>query len=98
MKEFLTYVVTGITLGASFALIGSGFVPQDESVAHAAWLVFCLAAVLVVRIYGTTDRRNPRPQWGAIMLSAVAYPGSTGRGPDDGSGGVTEGGMCVFAW
>lgn len=26
MKEFLTYVVTGITLGASFALIGSGFV------------------------------------------------------------------------
>jgi branched-chain amino acid transport system permease protein len=26
MKEFLTYIVTGITLGASFALIGSGFV------------------------------------------------------------------------
>ena len=26
MKDFLTYVVTGITLGASFALIGSGFV------------------------------------------------------------------------
>ncbi|RNM17077.1 branched-chain amino acid ABC transporter permease [Nocardioides pocheonensis] len=26
MKEFLTYLVTGITLGASFALIGSGFV------------------------------------------------------------------------
>lgn len=26
MKELLTYVVTGITLGASFALIGSGFV------------------------------------------------------------------------
>ncbi len=26
MKEFLAYVVTGITLGASFALIGSGFV------------------------------------------------------------------------
>jgi len=26
MKEFLTYVITGITLGASFALVGSGFV------------------------------------------------------------------------
>jgi branched-chain amino acid transport system permease protein len=26
MKDFVTYVVTGITLGASFALIGSGFV------------------------------------------------------------------------
>jgi branched-chain amino acid transport system permease protein len=26
MNEFLTYVITGITLGASFALIGSGFV------------------------------------------------------------------------
>ena len=26
MKELLTYLITGITLGASFALIGSGFV------------------------------------------------------------------------
>ena len=56
-------------------LVGSGVIPSDEN--HlwlVGWSSLCLAAVGVIRIYGTADRiTNRGPQWASIAISAVAF-------------------------
>lgn len=56
-------------------LVGSGMIPDSES---RWWLVIwsavCLVGLIVLRGYGTADRRNGvGPQWASVVLSAVAF-------------------------
>ena len=55
-------------------LVGTGFIPKEELAAALVWMVVCLIAVFVVRIYGTSDKAiNKGPQWLSIVLAALAF-------------------------
>jgi hypothetical protein len=55
-------------------LVGSGLIPLEQPGAALGWTLFCLAGVIVVRAYGTSDpRRAVKPQWGAVAIAAVSF-------------------------
>ena len=55
-------------------LVGAGLIPPGQNIALAIWSLVCLAAVFVVRAYGTSDpAAGLSPQWTAVGISAVAF-------------------------
>jgi hypothetical protein len=55
-------------------LVGSGLIPEGESIATVVWAVVCLIGVIVVRVYGTTDPENSKPpDWVHVTISCVAF-------------------------
>ena len=56
-------------------LVGSGFIPEGhQRYVLPAWSIFCLIAVVVVRVRGTSDRKKrQKPQWRAVIISSVAF-------------------------
>jgi len=58
----------------SLYLVGSGLIPQDQTIVLVLWSVICLGGVVIVRIYGTADPPNDKPpQWGPITISAISF-------------------------
>jgi hypothetical protein len=58
----------------SLYIIGSGLIPQEESVALLVWTVICLIGVICIRIYGTADpRRRLPPQWQSVSISSISF-------------------------
>jgi hypothetical protein len=55
-------------------LVGVGAITQTAScrVVLLIWAIFCLICVFVVRIYGT-KLPGKKPQWAAIVISAVSF-------------------------
>jgi len=55
-------------------LVGSGIVPQGQTVGLTVWAVVCLIGVFVVRVYGTADAAaNQPPDWTHVLISAVSF-------------------------
>jgi len=55
-------------------LVGSGFIPANQSLVLAIWAVVCLVGVIVVRAYGTADPANQKsPDWIHVGISSVAF-------------------------
>jgi hypothetical protein len=70
--ERLIKMIPGEVVG--LYLIGSGFIPEGQGVALLVWSIICLIGVVTVRVYGTTDaEKNLPPQWGAVLISSVAF-------------------------
>jgi hypothetical protein len=58
----------------SFYLVGSGLIPEDQTLVLTIWAVVCLIGVVAVRAYGTTDRaENKPPDWTHVAISCVAF-------------------------
>ena len=58
----------------SLYLVGSGFIPDGQTIVLTAWAVVCLIGVVAVRAYGTMDavERKP-PDWMHVAISSVAF-------------------------
>lgn len=70
--ERLIKMIPGEVVG--LYLIGSGLIPEGERFGLLAWSIICLIGVVMVRAYGTTDaEKNLPPQWGAVLISSVAF-------------------------
>lgn len=55
-------------------MVGSGFIPKNEGVVLIIWTIICLFGVVLLRAYGTADRRNNEPpDWIHVFLSSVAF-------------------------
>ncbi len=58
----------------SLYLVGSGLVSHDPPLVLTIWAALCLAAVVVIRAYGTADSlRKLPPDWVHVAISAVAF-------------------------
>jgi len=58
----------------SLYVVGSGFIPEDEAGALIAWTLMCIAAVVLLRVYGTADRvLDQPPDWVHVVISSVAF-------------------------
>lgn len=66
----------------SFYLVGKGVIAAGAMAENSAywigWTIFCLIAVFIVRVFGTTDPKanNPkdqRPQMAAVVIACVSY-------------------------
>ncbi|NUK02938.1 hypothetical protein [Streptomyces lunaelactis] len=65
-------LIPGETVG--LYLVGSGVVPEGRTAGLLAWFGFCVAAVVLVRLYGTADRSAGKPpQPAAVGISVVAF-------------------------
>jgi len=73
-KSYLDRLVKMISAEVvSLYLVGMGLIPKDEGIAQAVWAVFCIFSVVLVRVYGTSDKRNGiPPEWCAITISCVS--------------------------
>lgn len=55
-------------------LVGSGVVPEGRTAGLLAWFAFCVAVVVLVRLYGTADRSAGKPpQPAAVSVSVLAF-------------------------
>jgi hypothetical protein len=55
-------------------LVGSGFIPKDQSVGLTVWAALCLAGVIAIRAYGTADTvKHERPDWIHVGISSIAF-------------------------
>jgi hypothetical protein len=55
-------------------LVGSGLLAEDDLWPSAVWSGFCLAALIVIRVYGTRDDSTPpKPDLQAVFWSAAAF-------------------------
>ena len=55
-------------------LVGSGFIPKDQSIVQVVWAIVCLIGVVVIRVYGTADPENNKPpDWVHVAISSVAF-------------------------
>jgi hypothetical protein len=55
-------------------LCGNGFIPNEYHIAHILWSCVCLVAVLVVRVWGTSDPEYGQgPQWLGVLISSLAF-------------------------
>ena len=58
----------------SLYLVGSGLIPEDQSIVLVVWAVVCLAGAVLVRVYGTADPVNNKPtDWVHVAISSVAF-------------------------
>jgi hypothetical protein len=58
----------------SLYLVGTGVIPKDKVAALAFWGAVCLVATVVVKAFGTSDRRNGlAPDKIHVALSAIAF-------------------------
>jgi hypothetical protein len=57
----------------SLYLVGKGIIEKDQNWLL-GWTIFCLLAVLVVRLYGTAEpKENKPPQLLAVAIACVSY-------------------------
>ncbi len=55
-------------------LVGSGLIPRDQPIVLTIWAFVCLAGVVAIRVYGTTDTaRGLPPDWAHVAISTVAF-------------------------
>ncbi len=55
-------------------LVGSGFIPSNQSLVLLIWSVICLGGVVAIKAYGTADRANQKPpDWVHVAISTVAF-------------------------
>jgi hypothetical protein len=55
-------------------LVGSGLIPRDQPVVLTVWAFVCLAGVVAIRVYGTTDTASSLPpDWVHVAISTVAF-------------------------
>jgi hypothetical protein len=75
LKQYLDRlmrIIPGEVVG--LYLIGSGFVPEKHVLGQFLWFAFCLAALIVIRLYGTADPSlGLPPQIVPVAASAVAF-------------------------
>jgi len=58
----------------SLYLVGSGFIPEGQTIGLTIWAVVCLIGVVALRAYGTTDPvENKPPDWVHVAISSVAF-------------------------
>jgi hypothetical protein len=70
--ERLMKMIPGEAVG--LYLVGAGVLDPAEGPALALWTTVCLAAVIVVRVYGTADHALAEPaDWRHVTISAVAF-------------------------
>jgi hypothetical protein len=55
-------------------LVGGGLIPPNQPSVIAAWAIVCLAGVVALRAYATTDQDNGKPpQWVPVSISAMSF-------------------------
>ncbi|MGE5141397.1 MAG: hypothetical protein ACM3JD_18160 [Rudaea sp.] len=55
-------------------LVGSGFIPKEAPAVLAAWAVICLAGVVALKAFGTSDAQAHVPvDWVHVAISAIAF-------------------------
>jgi hypothetical protein len=70
--ERLTKMIPGEVIG--LYLVGSGLIPKDQNIGLLVWSLVCLAAVVVVRAFGTADPAAKKgPSWIQVGIAAVAF-------------------------
>jgi hypothetical protein len=58
----------------SLYLVGSGLIPKDQNVTLLIWFIVCLAGVIILRAYGTSDSRSKLPpDWIHVSISTIAF-------------------------
>jgi len=59
----------------SLYLVGAGIIPADAPRGVSlGWFIFCLGAVIALRIWGTSDKDDNLPvDWVHVFISAVAF-------------------------
>lgn len=58
----------------SLYLVGNGVIPPGTALPEFIWAGFCLAAVGLVKAYGTSDaERKIPPDWTHVALSMIAF-------------------------
>jgi hypothetical protein len=58
----------------SLYLVGSGLIPEGQTIVLTIWAVVCLIGVVALRAYGTTDpTENKPPDWTHVAISCVAF-------------------------
>jgi hypothetical protein len=58
----------------SLYLVGSGLIPNEQTIVLTIWTIICLIGVVVVRIYGTQDpEKKLPPDWIHIGISTAAF-------------------------
>jgi hypothetical protein len=58
----------------SLYLVGSGFIPTDQSIVLTIWAVVCWIGLVLIRAYGTADTRHNKPtDWVHVAISSVAF-------------------------
>ena len=69
--ERLLKMIPGEVVGVY--MIGSGFIPQGQTVGLLVWSAICLGLVVVVRIFGTADPSTGKPTQ-TIPVFVAAHP------------------------
>ena len=70
--ERLMKMIPGEVVG--LYLVGSGFIPANQSFVFAVWAVICLGGVIAIKAYGTADQANQKlPDWTHVAISSVAF-------------------------
>lgn len=70
--ERLIKMIPGEVVG--LYIVGSGLVPSENRLALTIWALICLAAVVVVRAWGTADAsQRLAPQWPVVAISSVSF-------------------------
>ena len=55
-------------------LVGIGLIPEEDVPVSVGWVVVCLIAVVVVRMWGTADPpEGLGPQWRAVAIASGAF-------------------------
>lgn len=55
-------------------LVGSGIIPHDQPLVLTLWALVCLAGVVAIRVWGTTDVAAGQPtDWMHVAISGVAF-------------------------
>lgn len=58
----------------TFYAVGSGIIAADQTLLLILWSLFCLVATVVIRAFGTADkRRNLPPDWVHVTISTLAF-------------------------
>jgi hypothetical protein len=55
-------------------LVGSGFIPKDQTIVLIVWAIICLLGVIALKAYGTADPEKIKPpDWVHVGISTVAF-------------------------
>jgi hypothetical protein len=74
VKDYLERLVKLIPAEViSLYLVGKGII-ESERYPLLGWTLFCLVAVVLVRLYGTADpTENKPPQLPAVLIACISY-------------------------
>jgi hypothetical protein len=74
VKDYLERLIKLIPAEViSLYLVGKGMIAGDRT-PLLGWTIFCLVAVVLVRLYGTADpETNTPPQLPAVIIACISY-------------------------